>query len=362
VSEQAEQRRRPPDPAGTQPKVDRGALERAPHDGQLALSPGGAGAHIDLARATPAALAAAPAQAATPAAPARASAGEPPHAARFQFLFGALGALGVAAIALAAMLISTPAKAPAPPWSAWHPSSDGIDPAQQIADHVAPRYQLDNGRQIVQITGGPPAVRGQPLTVGIFKSGQSPARLEGNSVLFQMCGGGSDCSIKQGTPSLERGLLLYREALELALYTFRYVSGVEQVIVTIPPPPPGSLAAAGAQAAGKTAAAGRTGTSAAGAGTAGTGTTGASSTAGSATSATATRARHALMFRSQDLASELERPLTASLSAITPRVSQMNRSPDAALVMRLTGPLLYDFAISEVAQGESVMLLSPPTS
>jgi hypothetical protein len=171
-----------------------------------------------------------------------------------------------------------------------------------------------------------------------------------------MCGDGSDCSIKQGKPSLERGLLLYREALELALYTFHYVGGVEQVIVTIPPPP-GSLATAGARSAGKIAAAGNTGTSAAG-----TGTTSAGSAATSATSATATPTHHALMFRSQDLSTELSSPLSFSLSAITPRVSQMNRSPDAALVMRLTGPLLYDFAISEVAQGESVMLLSPPTS
>ena len=48
---------------------------------------------------------------------------EPPHAARFQFLVGALGALAVAAMAIGIFLVARPAPGPGPPWSSWHPSS-----------------------------------------------------------------------------------------------------------------------------------------------------------------------------------------------------------------------------------------------
>jgi hypothetical protein len=132
-------------------------------------------------------------------------------------------------------------------------------------------------------------------------------------VLYRMCGDGSNCSIEQGKPSLQRGLLLSREALELALYTFRYVGGVSQVIVTIPPPPK-------------------------------------------------TTTKHALMFRSQDVAVELGHPLSYTLSGQTPRVSQMNRSADAPLVKQLTGTRFYDYITEEVPQGGAVMLLEPPSS
>ena len=115
------------------------------------------------------------------------------------------------------------------PWSAWQPASNGVDPAQQIAGARRAAYRLDDGKQIVQVTGGPPTLEGQPLMLGVVRSGQTPAALEGNSVLYQLCGDGTDCSIKAGKASTERGLLLRREALELALYTFRYVGGANQV-------------------------------------------------------------------------------------------------------------------------------------
>ena len=41
-----------------------------------------------------------------------------------------------------------------------------------------------------------------------------------------------------GKPSQERLKVLHREALELALYTFRYLPDVEGVVTLLPPPPP----------------------------------------------------------------------------------------------------------------------------
>ena len=54
---------------------------------------------------------------------------------------------------------------------------------------------------------------------------------------MQLCGLGSECSIATGTRDRARERLVRREALELALYTFKYVPSVNAVIAYMPPPP-----------------------------------------------------------------------------------------------------------------------------
>ena len=61
---------------------------------------------------------------------------------------------------------------------------------------------------------------------------------DGNTVLYQLNGLGPNGSIKGGKPSEQRLQLMRREALELALYTFRYLPDVESVVTLLPPPPP----------------------------------------------------------------------------------------------------------------------------
>ena len=342
MSERPDPRKRPPDPAGTQPKFDPEAL-RPSAAAQPALT---AGAPARAASPPlPAAAPLLPATAPDAGAPAPATGRAAPQAARFQFLFGALGALAVAAVALTIALLRAPAPAPEAPWSGWKPAQNGVDPAQQIAAYVAPQYRLDNGQQIVQVTGGPPVLKGQPLTIGIVRSGQTPAALEGNNVLYQLCGDGTDCSIKTGKPSTQRGLLVSREALELALYTFRYVSGVDQVLVTLPPPPPGST---------RTSTPGLTSTAT------GSDTSSTSSNVASTTSSSSAHVvNHALLFSEQDLAPELDVPLTSTLSAVAPRVSQIETWPDSTAVKELTEPRIYDFTISETQSAGPIMLLEP---
>ena len=46
---------------------------------------------------------------------------------------------------------------------------------------------------------------------------------------FSLCGLGQSCSIATGKSSVARGILVRREILELALYTFKYVGGVKNV-------------------------------------------------------------------------------------------------------------------------------------
>jgi hypothetical protein len=56
-----------------------------------------------------------------------------------------------------------------------------------------------------------------------------------DSIWYSLCGLGPVCSIPTGQPSLNRGTLLRREALEIALYTFKYVDGVSHVVAFLPP-------------------------------------------------------------------------------------------------------------------------------
>ena len=53
--------------------------------------------------------------------------------------------------------------------------------------------------------------------------------------MFSLCGLGQSCAIATGKASVERGTLVRREILELALYTFKYVGGVNHVIAFMPP-------------------------------------------------------------------------------------------------------------------------------
>src|SRR6202012_5579499 len=60
--------------------------------------------------------------------------------------------------------------------------------------------------------------------------------LGGNTIAYNLCGiGGKNCAIGVGKPSTNRLLLLRREALELALYTFKYISGTDNVVAILPP-------------------------------------------------------------------------------------------------------------------------------
>ncbi len=58
--------------------------------------------------------------------------------------------------------------------------------------------------------------------------------IDGPGVLYQLNGLGPNGSIMGGKPSRARLKLVHREALELALYTFRYLPDVEMVVTLLP--------------------------------------------------------------------------------------------------------------------------------
>src|SRR5262245_19133120 len=156
---------------------------------------------------------------------------------RFAVLYVILAAIAGAAIGTTVVLIGRGSPAPAPPWSDWQPEGSGERRIAQIADHVAHGYRLPSGSQLVSAVGGPPSAPSQDGTLvrmrfilvgpqtarGQAEADDVRAVNANDAVSYVLCGvGGRSCAIAEGSPSAERQALLRREALELALYTFKY--------------------------------------------------------------------------------------------------------------------------------------------
>lgn len=339
MSERSDPHERPADPAGTRPKVRPDELRpsekfRALPTGESAEET--ASEPLDAVAAELGDASRLPERAPAAAPPARLQqVAASQHAPRFQLLLGAFGALGVAAAAIAVTLALAPKPKPSPPWSSWRPSGD-VDVAVQIAQHVAPEYQLSAGHLLVNVTGGPQEIGGQPVVVALRPSGAEPIRLEENGVFFQLCGTGPNCSIP-GKASFQRGLLVSREALELALYTFHYDDTTNQVIVTFPPAPTAGKSAKGSSSST------------------------ASSSAVEGLSSSAHIPSRVLLFRREDLTYELASPLDATLAPAAPTVATVAKAPEAQLVNRITGRLVYDSTLIPEAQSNPVLLLQSPS-
>jgi hypothetical protein len=334
-------RKRPPDPAGTQPKWDPDEL--LPHEtpraaaGRLWSTPQeGEDAQRDADRERVGATATADA----PAAAAAAGADDAPrysrYSARFQFLLGALLAVGVASVALLVAVLAggkddtTIVVKAGPPWSSWRPTAtSGTAAANQIASHVGKHYKLPNGQQLVGVVGGPLELQQVPVTIAIqqpaAKGGAVDFIEDGAGVMYRMNGIGTTDSRIPGRPSTSRHLLLRREALELALYSFRYI-GVSETVVLFPP----SIR--------------RT----------------RSATTGQIVEAKA--APTALLFRrgQTDVQSALAHPLTSTLASETPSVGAVTRSPDARAVEALTGTKAYTYKLQEANTDLRLFLVLAP--
>jgi hypothetical protein len=294
VSNRPDARERPFDPVGTRPRhepesltpavraepdfVDAEAIEEdadAERDDAGDLLPerrAGAGAPATVATKHPA-----------------------PYAPRFQFLTGALVAIGVAAlVGITIAIVGIAPKDEGPAWSEWKPTTGGLQGASEIASHIAVAYR-DQGKQLVKVEANDISYKGVPLLVALRKSPEDGGNIqvhEEKGVLYQMCGLGVNCQIDSGKPSKERALLLRRAGLELALYSFRYLKDVKQVVVLIPASP------------------------------------------GKAQTV-------ALYFNKDALRPELDRPLTSSLLPKAPTTEDVTLSPDATLVDQTTNPYLF---------------------
>jgi hypothetical protein len=204
------------------------------------------------------------------------------------------------------------------PWATWHPSQVGTFAYQQIAAQVGHQYRLPNGQQLVAVDAKLPELQQIPISGVAMRSGppgEQPKDLKVYPVvdgaMFQLCGTGPGCAIP-GTPSVARGLLVRREALELSLNTFKFLPGVDTVLVWIP-------------------------------------------------SAAGTTTKRALFFRRVDLQQQLSQPLKKTLPTEKKLTPGQLSATDQANVERLTRFHLFDLdRIQQLPDSTLLPVFTPP--
>ena len=253
---------------------------------------------------------------------------------RFRSAVFALGILLGAAIAGFILLATHPDTKPAPfavqvagggagSFGGWHPTCTvefGCDRPHQIAAYVAPKYELPNGKDIVAIISGRPTVPNPDGTAAdvpiVIERNDHGSRIvytatdRDNTVQYALCGFGPNCTIG-GTPSVERGDLLRRQALELALLTFRYDAAVKSVLTFFPK------------------------------------------------AAKAADPSYALFFRRQDFDLQLSRPLAATLGQqLVVKAGQLSEAL-ARDIGKLTTPRVFKYEYRQTQQGFPILVLTP---
>jgi hypothetical protein len=250
--------------------------------------------------------------------------GPSPFRSRFGFLWGALigvaVCVGAVTVGLAATAGDNSGPALAKHWSTWKPSTSRmIDGAADIAARVGREYKLDSGDQLVAVRSGAIEVSGTPLGVAVRPKGGQLETLEGDGLLYVLSGLGPDGRLN-GKATRERGRLLMREALELSLYSFRYLDDVTMVAVMLPP-------------------AGNDGSK-------------------PSTTANSSQAR-ALFYRPGDLLGELQVPLARTLSAKTPTPKTIAK-PEAARIDSLALRNLFLATVQQLDSDLSYLVLVEP--
>jgi hypothetical protein len=213
----------------------------------------------------------------------------------------------------------------AAPWSTWVPPGGGIAKTNAIAQKVGGAYRLPGGHQLLDVyskkltlpvsstsgSGEVPiavvAVRGPKGKIDTIS-----AVSDTDSRLYELCGTGASCAIGEGKASIARGQLVRREALELALYTFKYVHGVNHVLAFMPPPP------------------------------------------GSSPSAV-------VYLNKSDVSSLLAEPLVKTIAAKTPLPTTITAG-EGARIDQLVMPHLYKFSLQQTQLGQAALVLQPATT
>jgi hypothetical protein len=247
--------------------------------------------------------------------------GPSPFRNRFGFVFGALAGIGACAAAAFALLFAsngggTDGPELAANWSAWQPgTTQMLDGATEIAAHVGQQYKLDDGGKLVEVSASDLGEANLDIAVQPLRSDLQ--FLEGEGLMYLLSGNAAN-GMLAGKPSIERGRLLFREALELALYSFRYLDDVSMVAVLIPPS--------------------------------------AEQEAGSDGGAAPQRA---VFYRPGDLLEQLQVPLGATLEAETPTPETMSEG-EAGRVDSLTLRNLFNATVQQPGSEERYLLLEEP--
>jgi hypothetical protein len=247
---------------------------------------------------------------------------------RFAAMYLTLAVVAGGAIGSFVVLLANPDPAQPPAWSAFKPEGSATARVDQIVNKIPQSYRRADGTQLVSVSVSAPqgpvlSQDGQSVVpVGVqviaFEEGGDFHTVEtGNAVQYTLCGHGQSCTIDAARDSIDRKVLVQRQALELALYTLKYVDDVGSVTVMLPP----------FQTDGSTQGLQRT----------------------------------ALFLRREDVRRELDRPLAATLAARTPRIGE-TADRDREALQRLSVPHIYAFNVTQRSDGAFVLVLRPELS
>ena len=247
---------------------------------------------------------------------------------RFAAFYVALAIVAGAGVGALLVLVGRGSPAPAPAWSAWEPTGSAERRVAQIGDHVGDQYRLPSGKPLVAVTySGPPVVTGpdgssfqvraiavRPDTTAGRAEPDDVSTVNANgTVMYTLCGLGTSCSIPDGKPTVARGQLLRREALELALYSFHYLDGIDSTLVLLPPRADGKAAAA-------------------------------------------------VFLEKGDVRGALRQPIDQTLTApLTPGVGEIE-ADEQRVVERTTRSRLYEYSYLQAQDGSPIMVLNPALS
>ena len=244
---------------------------------------------------------------------------------RFGLIYVLLAAVLGAGIGSFIVLASQGEPAEDPAWSAWQPHGSRQAKVRQIADHIPKAYRNDDGSQLtVSLTSSlsVPTENGDlPVRAIVVRPDVSKGLAEeddirtynGSDVVsYGLCGADSkqQCEIAKGVSSAERFTLLRRQALELSLYTLKYVDDVDSVIVFMPPSQKGE-------------------------------------------------SNGSIFLRRSDVRDELERPLSSLLPTKRPKVGNLT-SLEEGQIVRLTEQRTYAAQVQALPDGNPVLVLTPP--
>jgi hypothetical protein len=147
-------------------------------------------------------------------------------------------ALFLGVIVLFGFLVSNNASKQA--WSDYKPAgTDLFGRAQNMVDHVAPKYQFD-GAPIAVVQAQPLLYRDAVVDGIAFTrpplrdvGGRLEFEPGGTVIAYVFCGQGQKCMLPEDDAQ-RIGTLLQRESLELALYTFKYWPDVRSIVSLLP--------------------------------------------------------------------------------------------------------------------------------
>lgn len=232
---------------------------------------------------------------------------------RFALAYLALGAAVGVGVGSFIVLLQREGPQPPLPWSNWRPSAtDTSSRMLEIADHVGRAYRLPSGDQLVAIKLGGSQGGADFQGVAVVKADNVKALEKAygrdDTAVYILCGNTKTCAIDEGRPTVARGTVLRREALELALYTLEYAHPIDNVLVFFPP---------------------------------GAGQKSLSST---------------LFFRRDDLSSSLDHPLRRTLPQARPPLPGKIRPAELKTVNDLTGTKRYKY----LGISQKVIVIQPP--